>query len=415
MVVEQDGHGTNSGGGRNMPEIGTGDTKKKRESASRMVPFLSKKSVITLVIGLMVGVGLGIGYWAISPKLDDITSNISTTGVDQDGPHECTTSIQIMQAGSSYMSVKELQYQGEYYAAKANTLPFFEYLSQELDELAPQYSHTAEELDGMMLIRYDWNSDTPGTIEIMVTGSSAQEAYYLAGLIPHAFRSYLAAEESKIQQQEYEDTLAAIETIKVGLFDAENELANVVLSGTVYDTDSDPDYIALQATITALETELENQAAELASFMAGNDTGEDYYTSAAEVERLSNALAEYRDELATLAAEGSVAHFTENREYVTAQAKVDTLNRELTDLTLRLTQYSSEGTVEPSEIDYLVIGMPSDPVLIPPDRIRGRNAAMIGGICGIGIAWVAVNRKWIMKQLSSSGTKETDEGMRDEA
>jgi hypothetical protein len=69
--------------------------------------------------------------------------------------------------------------------------------------------------------------------------------------------------------------------------------------------------------------------------------------------------------------------------------------------------------VEPSEIDYLVIGTPSDPVAVPPDRIRGRNAAMIGGICGLGVAWVAVNRKWIIRQLTSSGTTETDEDVRD--
>jgi hypothetical protein len=61
-----------------------------------------------------------------------------------------------------------------------------------------------------VVIRYDWNSDTPGAIEVTVTGSNAEEALYLAGLIPHSFRSYLAAEESRILQEEYEDTLAAI-------------------------------------------------------------------------------------------------------------------------------------------------------------------------------------------------------------
>ena len=396
-----------------MNDINKGDAKKKREAPPRMVPFLSKKSIITLVLGLLLGVGLGIGYWALSPKISELSSDISAAGVPEDGPHQCTTSIQIMQLGSSYMSVKELQYQGEYYAAKANTLPFFEFLSEELDEQAPQYAHTAEELYNLVLIRYDWNSDTPGTIEVTVTGSNAQEALYLAGLIPHSFRSYLAAEESRIQQQEYADILAEIEDVRLDLLDAENELANVVLSGSVYDADNDPEYIALQATIAALDIELQNQAAQLAYLMAQNETGEDYFYSVAVVGRLSDALAEARNELAILEAEGSVEHFVENREYITAQAKVDTLNQELTDLTLILTRYSAAGTVDPSEIDYLVIGTPSEPTAVPPDRIRGRNAAMIGGICGIGVAWVAVNRKWIIGQLTASGTTETDEDLRD--
>jgi len=415
MVIERDGNGTSSGGGRNMTEIGTGDTKKKRESVPRMIPLLSKKSVITLVIGLIVGVGLGIGYWAISPKISELTENVSNTGVSEDGPHESTSSIQVIQTGSSYMSVKDIQYLGEYYAAKANTLPFFEYLSEELSEQAPQYSYTAKELHEMTLIGYDWKSDTPGTIKIIVTGSDEQEAYYLAGLIPHMFRSFLAAEEQEIQQQEYDNTLAAAEEVREEIFDAENELANIILSGTVYDASSDPDYIALEATITALETELQNQAAVLAYLMAQEDESENYYTSAAAVESLSIALAEAKSELTTLEAEGSVAHSAENREYVTAQAKVDSLNRELTDLTLLLTQYSLTDTIEPSDINYLVIGTASDPVLIIPDRIQGRNAAMIGGICGIGIAWVAVNRKWLINQLSSSENNETDEGVRYEA
>jgi hypothetical protein len=413
MVNERDGFGTSPGRGGNMNDINNSDAKKKREAPPRMVPFLSKKSIITLVLGLLLGVGLGIGYWALSPKISELSSDISSAGVPEDGPHECTTSMQIMQLGSSYMSVKELQYQGEYYAAKANTLPFFEYLSEELDEQAPQYAHTAEELYDLVVIRYDWNSDTPGAIEVTVTGSNAEEALYLAGLIPHSFRSYLAAEESRILQEEYEDTLAAIEDVRLDLFDAENELANVILSGSVYDTDSDPGYISLQATIAALEIELQNQAAQLAYLMAQNETGEDYLSSMAVVERLSDALAEARGELTILEAEGSVEYFEENREYITAQAKVDTLNQELTDLTLRVTQYSEAGPVEPSEIDYLVIGTPSDPVAVPPDRIRGRNAAMIGGICGLGVAWVAVNRKWIIRQLTSSGTTETDEDVRD--
>ena len=63
------------------------------------------------------------------------------------------------------------------------------------------------------------------------------------------------------------------------------------------------------------------------------------------VERLSDSLAEARNELATLEAEKSIEHFAENREYISAQAKVDTLNQELTDLTLRVTQYSEAGTV----------------------------------------------------------------------
>jgi hypothetical protein len=58
--------------------------------------------------------------------------------------------------------------------------------------------------------------------------------------------------------------------------------------------------------------------------MAQNETGEDYLSSMAVVERLSDALAEARGELTILEAEGSVEYFEENREYITAQAKVDT-------------------------------------------------------------------------------------------
>ena len=415
MVIERNGQGGTAGGGPNRSELNSGGANMKHKSAPRMVPFLGKKSVIALIIGLAIGVGLGLGYWALSPKISELISNISlsSTNTEYDGPHESTVDIQIVNPGSSYMSIKDLQYLGEYYAATSNSYPFFEFLSQELSEQAPEYSKTTKQLQESIQIRYDWDSDLP-TIEVKVTGDSDEEALYLAGFTPLAFQSFLIEEEIKEQEEEHQRILAEIDTIKAALLIAEEELSVLELERASYLLSNDPDYITLNAQIAALETQLDVKSHELATFISAGDSGEDYMITLAAVDRIVRALGEAKSQLTILEAQSNAGRLPEDLEYLTTKITVDQLNWELTTLNERLASYIG-GTTEDEVVNYLAIGNPSTPLPVVPDRIRGRNAAMIGGICGIGVAWVAINRKWIINQLSSPATGSTDEGMEDEA
>ena len=101
-------------------------------------------------------------------------------------------------------------------------------------------------------------------------------------------------------------------------------------------------------------------------------------------------------------------------EYLTASTKVEQLNMELLSLSEQLAAPVGGSTWE-AVTGYLAVGDPSMPVPVVPDRIRGRNAAMIGGVVGIGVAWVFVNRKWIANGMPADITTASGDDGEDEA
>ncbi|UCB42537.1 MAG: hypothetical protein JSV77_08790 [Dehalococcoidales bacterium] len=416
MVVENNGSGINSGDSKNRPEANSGATNKKRASIPRMAPLLSRRSIIALVVGLAIGISLGLGYWIISPSLspaDPITlaeqdSSTPLIWPEFKGPYESTVQIQIVNPGSAYTYLGDLMRTAEYYSAKANSFPFLDFLAQELDEKAPTYSHSAEELDLMVSITNTQSDEVP-VIEIQVTATTEEETLYLAAFIPTVFSDFLTLEENNLRLQQYELLVEDIEDIQQALLEAQEDLASYSLESATSSISSDPTYIALSAKVAALQTELGRQAEQMAMLIAIGDQSQAYLEAVTAVEMASFALAEARSELAVLEAQHNIDYTEQDFAYQVAQAKVDNLNIELARLSTRATTLLTESTEEPNTLDYIAVGTPSSPVPSIPDRIRGRDAILLGGILGICGAWVVLNFKWLAKGMPSSAVRREEE------
>ncbi len=304
-----------------------------------MIPLFSLRSMIILAIGLIIGAGLGLGYWILNPSLSSSDATDSEQGLSglsefigepREGPYECVLNIQVVSPGSTYTSMKDLQRRGEYFAGRASSLVFLESISQQLAEQAPEYYHTTDELKEMLMIRYDWNSEIPA-IELKVIGSNDQEAYFLAGFVPEAFENYLIAKAKEVQQKEYENTLIQIESIKTVLIEAEQELR------TFMPQIINPAYFALNAKITALESELQEQAQELSILVVSGDIDEygsllekEYQQTLQEVKTINTALSEAKQRLQTLEIQKASSSSSSNDSYlIILGAKIRALEIEI--------------------------------------------------------------------------------------
>lgn len=549
--------------------------KKEQKPTVRMVPLFSLRTIIAVAIGLILGAGLGLGFFIVSPNLSFSSTEVETGGAGQafmpapTGPWESDVSVQIVNPGSVYMSIGQLENIGRLYAAKVNSFPFLEFLSQQLAEQAPEYSHTADELHEMINVGYDWDSPDP-TILIRATAPTIDETMFLVSYVPEAFKSYLIVEESERQKQEYENTLKEIEIVKKAILEAEQELRVLQSQGVSSDTTSmESTRVALNAKIQALELELDREAVELATMIAegnankdketqqqeyqetlykarevsvslskaqqellalqlerpvtdiSNDpvyitlnakiraleseldrlmTGDGETTGLAEMivsgisagttytntlkkveaasaalseartelailesqsgdgrsavdldyevaqskvnnlnmqlsalkerltilalvgvnkenwqeaqtsfDRISEALSEARTELATLESLESSERFALDLEYQVAQTKIDNLNRELTRLGEVLSSSFGSTTDVLEAIDFLAVKSPSQPLPILPDRMKLRDALMMGAVVGIGGAWLILNFRWLIKGASSSFEEEEED------
>ena len=413
MVIGSSGSGSGTPGRNDKPGAASGSANKKHKSVSRMLPLFSRWSIIVLVIGLTIGILGGFGYWAISPSLNS-TDSIAQEDTSQfmfgnyEGPYESAVNVQIVNPGSSYVHLADLQRAAEYYAAKANTFPFLDYLTQELEESAPMYSHSTEELDQMISIRYDSNSDV-ALIEIKTIGATMEETIYLTAFIPMVFKDFLAAEEDKLRLEEYESLVEDIDNVRLTLLESEQEIADFALDSTTHNIYNDKTHISLVAKVEALQEELGDQARLLATMIAsGDNETQSYLDIVAAVERTSITLAEAKSELSILEAQHDIQYTTQNLDYQIAKGRVDNLSQELATLTDRMTSLLAGNDDTPTALEYMVVGKPSAP--IPSiDRIRGRDAMLLGGILGVGFAWVSVNFKWVINGMPSSNVRRREE------
>lgn len=384
---------------------------------AKMAPLLSRRSVIFMSIGLLLGIGLGLGYWVMSPSLSDYFAEArqeaaEVGAMEADGPHQSTVHVEIVSPGSSYVSVKELQRRGEYYAVKAGTFPFLKYLSQELTEEVPEYAYTAEELRDRLRIRYDWDypADMPA-MEITVTGEGSEETRYLSSFVPHVFLGFLMEQEAQVAAESKQQLLREIDTVTVAVVEAETELAGIRVQATGEDLANDAEYLALEAQLSALEIELGQRVAEMANIIAEGTGGKEYTAALGAIDRTSKALSEARSRLNEMEAGASVGHLEEDLDYLAARTKVDSLNRRLSTLTSQLTGSLVEGQPSGIALDYLAVLQPSPPTPVPPERIRGRNAVMMGAILGLGLAWAVLNRRWVGSTFASlRGVEIEDDG-----
>lgn len=287
-----------------------------------MVPFFSRRSILVLLLGLILGSLLGLGYWYVSPVKTEVGwPPVHLEGLNDSELYQSTVTIELMAPGAGYTSVKGLQRLGEYYATKMATSTFLEFLSEA--QPAYRYPHTPEELAEMMRVRYDWKNEGPA-IEIRVTSTDEGEAFYLASIVPEVFQDYLIEQEGDL----YQDTLEKFDSVSAALVEARRELAAL--------TPPQADHVELDLS------------------------------------------------------------------YVIAEAKVEALERELGSLAKELASLSNGGSMEPEELSYLIIGDPSTPEVVPPDKIRGRNALMMGAVFGVAFAWAGLNFKGLVRRLRPS-------------
>jgi hypothetical protein len=376
-----------------------GDNKKP---SATMVPLLSRRSLICLAIGLAIGAGLGLGYWAISPLNAEVEAAWPFIELADNQPnlYRSTVYIQVMNPGTSVVRVETLRRDIQYYAAKMNTSPFFEFLSENIAKQAPQYFHTANDLAKAILIDLRYQ-DTTADIRVRVTSQTPEEALFLASVTGQLFQEYLITEDLNIEKEAYQSQLNDIETTKTDLLEAQRKLWQIVGQGQGYDLATDPQYIALNARVEALQRELIAAADRMAVLITQGDSSDNYTKARDAVERASEALGEARQEVTRLKAQAAVSYFEQMAAYTEASATVERLSKQLNDLIAGLALPSPNVPELTQSSYFLSVGEPSIPVPILPEKIRGRNALMIGALLGLGVAWVGLNRRWLVKQVSS--------------
>jgi len=332
-----------------------------------MVPILSRRSLVILGIGLIVGILLAFGYWLISPAF--ITPEGETggdaegmgllgfLGIDTGGPYMSRVSIQLVNPGYEYQPLYIMQQMAEYYAAKHNSLPFFEFLAEELDKRPIEYSYTVDELDDMISTDYDYNSEIPA-IRLTITADTEEEAANLAVLVPQIFVDYLIDEEKDRQEQLYQFTSEEIENVKNNLYEAQLEL-DTLLSDEIF---SNPSYIALNARVEALQQELNSHISELTiQYLEGSELQEEYDNILDRMGEVTAELTEAESELQNMIDQSSGLSIEDTAYSMILEAKIRGLQDELdtliigTETTMGLTEMIATGITSGTAYDNLML------------------------------------------------------------
>jgi hypothetical protein len=280
----------------------------KPNGDASMVPLFSWRTLTVVVIGLILGLLLGLVFWIISPSLglssetttetdEDGSGFLGFLGMEPEGPFESKVRIQVVSPGSEYIPLRNLQQMGEYYGAKAGSLPFLEFLNKELPHQMPGYTYDVDTLGQMITSMYDYNSELP-LIKITVVADKEAEAGSLAELIPQNFRDYLTTEEQEMRQKEYDTTLIEIDNVKAALYDAQKEVNALQADGTLM---TNPSYISVKAKVDALQQLLDAQVIALANpVIEDRDISTEYDDTLEQISMVSSELEKANRELEAL-------------------------------------------------------------------------------------------------------------------
>ena len=337
------------------------------DSKLAMVPFFSRRSIIILISGFMVGVLLAFGYWLISPLLmsnqtPETQANtnglglLGMLGIEPGEPFSSTVNIQVVNPGSTYMQLGLLQQLGEYYAAKASSLPFFQFLSEELNKYPLEVEYTLDDLGKIIRTEYDYNTELP-TIKVTATATTREEAAFFASLIPQAFIDYLISEEQDKRDKEYEDTLEEIDIVKDAAYEAQLELI-ALGSSEVLDN---PAYISLSSRAAALQLEFDNQVSLLAlEYYNQTDLQDEYEKTLRDISAVVTELTSA--ELELLVASGlDTTNSADDVTLIILDSKIRGLTRQMDILvsgqatTRGLAQLIADGVTSGLEYDTIMI------------------------------------------------------------
>ena len=382
-----------------------------------MVPLFSRRSILVLSLGFILGVLGGFSYWQVSP-IEFQVGWPPIKGLTDSPPtvYESIAKIEPVARGAASTSTKTLQRRAEYWSYRLQTSFFYEFLSQELAEQFPEYSHSTEELALMITARVKYVEGS--AVELKVTGQSKEEVTLLAAMVPELFRDYLIAEEMAEREKEYQNALEQLDKVLADLIQPSSELDSLEAQIEAERSDLEAASVVANAEIAALQLELDGLSAKLTALITEGIAGPQYDDTLTQIASVSASLAEARIELHSL--EGQIRYPEESPEYIVAYAKVDALLKELRSLASYVASPPVPDAVEEEVYGLFVTREPSAPAIVPLERIRGRNALMLGAVLGVGIAWLGLNFRWLVRRRSSSHVvtstwEEEDEDMEDEA
>ena len=365
---------------------------KKRKPPARIVPFFSWRSVLALAAGLIIGAALGFGYFQIEPMI--ISDKVPVW--------ESNVQIQITNPTTSYIDPRTLGNRTEYYVAKTQSISFLEYLSQIISEEQPQYVHSANELSEMITLAFNPSSASLTTnYSVTVTTSSTEETAFLIVRVPEIFKDYLVAEQIDNQQQQYQETVKSIDTIKAALLEAQGELSSIAPGGVAGSIENNPTHVVLTAKIKALQAQLDILTPQLAEIIASDNTtteSQDLILTA--IDKTVTALVEAQNELATLEAQLSTNDPSLSLDYKLARDKVNNLTNQLTILSEERDSLLVSNIDTSTITDYLVVGNPSIPA--PPSILKLNTAILVGALAGLLVAWIILNFRWFTQRQSAS-------------
>jgi hypothetical protein len=392
---------TNSVDGGNGHQASLKLNGNSHEPAAGLIPLLSRRSVIVLSIGLIVGAGLGMGYWVISPLSFGTSSAASLPGGDASSPvYESRVSVMVSAPSAAYVDVKDRSRQAEYWQTKFDSPAFLEFLSQEITEQGLSHSYTSTELSHLLSSRFDGTSPE---FQIIVRSHNEKEVDLLASVVPNVFKDYLIAEEKTAYQSQYDETQIEFNRVKTGLSVARSQLNAMIPPDLPLDPQQDPTYIVASAKVAALEKQLQDLFVEVASSVANGQSETEYQDTLIKIDRVSAALAEARSALnrSQLRIEANRNSVNQDPAYVLASARVETLTTELASLASNLASSSMESSQQPEVLRLFDTSQPSTTTVVPPDKIRRRDVLLMGGILGMGLAWVGLNFKGLLSMVRS--------------
>jgi hypothetical protein len=197
--------------------------------------------------------------------------------------------------------------------------------------------------------------------------------------------------------------LEELESVRAALVEAQKEEATLALQEVPNDLSNNPAYVSLTAVTEALRIQLNAQAGELAALIAMGDVSKNYTDNLSAVQRLSDALASSRKDLAEMTAEYSITGVVGNVDHQIAKGRVENLDAEVSRLTEELRASLAQiADTTSATVDTLAAGTPTTPVPMVTKGMRARDALLLGAILGMCAGWVALNFKWLIKGMPSS-------------
>ena len=331
----------------------TGKQQKVVDDKQAMVPFFSRRSVVILIIGLVVGILLALGYWLISPAFSGSSTEEQTQsespgflgmlGIEA-GPYQSTVDIQVVNPGTNLLSLSYLQQVGEYYAAKENSQAFFQYMETELKKYPFDNEYTIEELQNIIKTEYDYTSDLP-LIILSATADTKEEASFFADITPQIFLDYLAAEENQNLEEQKSDISTELESVKQDFYLAQQEY-NALLSPEILDN---PEYIALKAKVDALQQEFNDQLALLTLDYGNSNINDEYDQTLQQIATVTTDLNKAEEDLQN--ASTNAANSLED------DAAIFLLDSKIRGLQNQLDFLMNGDTLTPGLIDYISNGI----------------------------------------------------------